>query len=177
MTDQAAPPPSELSVEQVTDAGVVTSDFIACYQDHYRTVLRALRLAGADPATAEDLTQDAFARAFAHWRRVRRGSNPAGYIYLSAFRSLQRSERRRTRPDRAPHPLAVGATDQDATTTVSVEHALAAMPPRRRQCAALCLLLGFPPNEAAEILRIAPSTVRKHLDDARHDLRAACAPR
>jgi DNA-directed RNA polymerase specialized sigma24 family protein len=70
----------------------------------------------------------------------------------------------------------VATTEQDATTTVSVQVALARMPPRRRQCAALCLVLGFPVVDAARILGIAAGTVRKHLDEARRDLRAGCDP-
>ncbi|MDQ2728569.1 MAG: sigma-70 family RNA polymerase sigma factor [Actinomycetota bacterium] len=162
--------------DQVGDGILVTRDFVACYQVHYRAVTRALRLAGADSVTAEDLAQEAFARALPHWSRVRRGSNPAGYVYRSAFRLLQRSERRRSRPERLPGPLPTASTEQDATTTVSVQVALARMPPRRRQCAVLCLVLGFATADAAAILGIAAGTVRKHLDEARGDLRAGCDP-
>ena len=61
-------------------------------------------------------------------------------------------------------------------TAVAVEAALAAMPPRRRACAVMCLVVGLPVQEAARALGIADGTVRKHLEEARRDLRAACFP-
>src|SRR5205823_3740447 len=51
----------------------------------------ALRVAGTiDRAAAEDIAQEAFARTLGHWRRVRQGTNPAGYVYRVAFRLLRR---------------------------------------------------------------------------------------
>lgn len=176
MADPAEPALPDDNGDRVGEGILVTRDFVACYQAHYRLVTRALRLAGADSATAEDLAQEAFARALPHWRRVRRGANPAGYIYRSAFRLLQRAERRRSRPEHLPGPIHAGGTEQDATTTVSVQVVLARMPPRRRQCAVLCLVLGFSTADAAGILGIASGTVRKHLEEARQDLRIGCDP-
>lgn len=176
VVDAAEPRPHDENGDRIGEGTLVTGDFVACYQQHYRLVTRALCLAGADPATAEDLTQEAFARALPHWRRVRRGANPAGYVYRSAFRLLQRTDRRRSRAKHLPGPLPAGATEADATTAVSVQVTLARMPPRRRQCAVLCLLLGFPATDAAAILGIAAGTVRKHLEEARQDLRIGCDP-
>lgn len=149
-----------------------TTDFVDCYQFHYPRVIRALRLSGADPATAEDVAQEAFARALAKWRRVRRGSNPPGYVYTAAFRLLARS--RRLPPAVAPPP--VPTTEPAATTKVAVEAALAAMPEKRRACAVLCLVVGVPTHDAAEALGIADGTVRKHLEAARADLQRALRP-
>jgi len=163
--------------ERIGDGLMITTDFVACYQDHYRSIVRSLRLAGADPATAEDLTQEAFAASLAHWTRVRRGANPAGYVYLTAFRMLRRAERRNRMNSPMIAATAADPVGRNATTTVSVEAALAGMPPRRRQCAVICLLLGFSPAEAAKILGIAAGTVRKHLNDARQELQTACDPR
>ena len=50
------------------------------------------------------------------------------------------------------------------------------MPPRRRTCAVMCLVLGLTVHEVALALRIADGTVRKHLEEARRDLRVACDP-
>src|SRR5580704_12863833 len=81
----------------VAEGNLVTTDFVDCYQTHYRRLVRALSLSGADPATAEDVAQEAFARAFVRWRGIRRGTNPAGYVYTSGFRLLQRAHRRAAR--------------------------------------------------------------------------------
>jgi DNA-directed RNA polymerase specialized sigma24 family protein len=50
--------------------------------------------------------------------------------------------------------------------------AIAAMPPRRRACAVMCLMSGLSTKEAAHSLGIAEGTVRKQLELARASLRA-----
>jgi RNA polymerase sigma-70 factor (ECF subfamily) len=149
------------------------ADFVDCYQAHYRRLVRALRLSGADPATAEDVAQEAFARALARWRRVSRGTNPPGYVYTTGFRLLQRAQRHPSEP--STDGPSDSRPDAEATTAVAVEAALRAMPPRRRACAVMCFVVGLSVQEAAEALEIADGTVRKHLDEARRDLAAGLA--
>jgi RNA polymerase sigma-70 factor (ECF subfamily) len=182
---QAGPP----DASQIPDAAgavgegvLVTTDFVDCYQMHYRRLVRALQLGGADPATAEDLAQEAFARALVHWRRVCSGANPPGYVYTTGFRLLWRGQRRRrqgmeksagAQPTPAPATW-TSPTEAAAVTAVDMEAALAAMPPKRRACAVMCLVAGLPVHDAAGALGIADGTVRKHLEEARRDLRLAC---
>lgn len=147
-------------------------DFVAVYRCHYPRLVAALGVAGADRPAAEDLAQEAFARAYRHWRRVSTGPNPAGYVYTVGFRLLRRKG---GLPD-----LPLGEQDapsegsEDATLTgVSVAEAVAAMPPRQRACAALCLYLGLGADEAADVLGIEASTVRVQVHRARDRLRQA----
>jgi len=154
-----------------------TTDFVTCYELHYRRLVRALELAGADRQTAEDVAQDAFARALVHWWRVRRGPNPPGYVYTAGFRLLARAQRRSARnrlDDDSPTGAFAAAarsgpdpTAQSAVSSLDVRAALAAMPPRRRACAVMCLVVGLSVAEAGAALGIADGTVRKHLDEAR----------
>lgn len=148
------------------------TDFAAFYHDHYARLVTALRSAGADAARSEDIAQEAFARTFRYWSRVRDGSNPAGYAYRTAFRLLYRRGRPPTSRLDDVEPVVPGHEEASAAR-MTVEAALSAMPPRRRACTALCLYLGLPVNEAAEILGIAPGTVRKQLELARQALRIA----
>jgi RNA polymerase sigma-70 factor (ECF subfamily) len=171
---QAYPPPD--SDAEVAEGVLSTTDFVDCYQTHYRRLIRALELSGADTSTAEDITQEAFARALVHWRRIRRGANPPGYVYTTGFRLLQRAERRAGPPPAPATPPPRAPTESAALTALAVEAALAEMPPRRRTCAVMCLIVGIPVPEAASTLGLAAGTVRKHLDEARRDLRAACEP-
>jgi RNA polymerase sigma-70 factor (ECF subfamily) len=178
---QAHPPDSP---GEVAEGVLATTDFVDCYQAHYLRLVRALRLSGADASTAEDVAQEAFARALVHWRRVRKGANPPGYVYTTAFRLLQRAQRRHPPPGQlsppSVSPAAVASpaagpapTEAAAVTAVAIEATLADMPPRRRACAVMCLVTGLPVHEAAAALGIADGTVRKHLDEARQDLRDA----
>ncbi|MHB1533403.1 MAG: RNA polymerase sigma factor [Acidimicrobiales bacterium] len=167
--DPAYPPPLDPGEPGGSDA-----DFVEVYRAHYGRLIRVLRMSGANPALAEDVTQEAFARALARWGRVRRGTSPAGYVYRSAFRLLARAQRRRPLR-RGPVP-ASAPTEHTALTVVAVERALAVMPSRRRSVALLCLVAGVSVGDAAVALSIAEGTVRKHLDEARHDLQMACEP-
>lgn len=144
-----------------------THDFVEMYERHYPRLVRALEISGAGRAEAEDIAQEAFARTLGHWRRVRTGTNPPGYAYTVAFRLARR---------RVPVTVLLGderaAPDVagEAVTKVVVGSALAAMPPRRRVCAVLCLLGGLSPAEAGAVLGIEASTVRKQLEHARAEL-------
>jgi RNA polymerase sigma-70 factor (ECF subfamily) len=168
----------------VAEGVLITTDFVDCYQWHYRRLIRALQLDGADRPTAEDVAQEAFARALVHWRRIRKGPNPPGYVYTTAFRLLARAQRRSGEISEASASLAglVGPgaagspTESEATTAVALERALGVMPARRRACAVMCLVVGLSVQEAAGALAIADGTVRKHLEEARRDLRAAVGP-
>lgn len=178
-------PPGRAGLVDESEAGIAelpTTDFVTCYQLHYGRLVKALVLAGADRSTAEDVAQDAFARALVHWWRVRRGSNPPGYVYTAGFRLLAKAQRRLGRQrtpthEGLPAPRADQADGADptgasATMSAAVASSLAAMPPRRRACAVMCLVVGLPVGEAGEALGIADGTVRKHLDEARKDLGA-----
>lgn len=149
----------------------VSDDFADLFQSQYPRVVRALVLSGADRWQAEDIAQESFARLFGHWRRVRTGASPAGYVFVTAFRML----RRRGLLPTSPLDEGIGdrsTTEDAATVHVDLQRALAAMPPRRRACVVLCWLAETPTAEAAEVLGVAPGTVRKQLELARRDLAA-----
>jgi RNA polymerase sigma factor (sigma-70 family) len=150
---------------------VATSDdFVVLFREQYPRVVRALRLAGADQWQAEDIAQEAFARTFGHWRRVRGGPNPPGYLFRTAFRLLYRRGLLPARDDEdRVDDRAVPPADA-AAFGVDLDRALRAMPPRRRACVVLCWLLETPTADAAAAMGIAEGTVRKHLEAARRDL-------
>ena len=147
-----------------------SEDFTDLFREQYPRLIRALRLAGADQWQAEDIAQETFARTLGHWRRVRGGSNPAGYLYRTAFRLLRRRGLVPVVDDEDRVDVSgVGPADA-AAFGVDLERVLAAMPPRRRACVILCWLLEAPTSEAADALGIADGTVRKHLEVARRGL-------
>jgi RNA polymerase sigma factor (sigma-70 family) len=147
-----------------------SDDFVDLFREQYPRLLRALRMAGADPWQAEDIAQEAFARTLGHWGRVRTGPNPPGYLFRTAFRlSARRGLIPAVDGEDRPDDRAISPADA-AAHGVDLERALAAMPPRRRACVVLCWLLEVPTAEAASALGIADGTVRKHLEAARQDL-------
>lgn len=164
------------TVRVAADQGAgVAPDFIEIYGAHYGRLVRALELSGLGRAGAEDVAQEAFARTLYHWRRVRQGSNPPGYAYRVAFRLARRTlarELSRSQPLEGEITAPADVAGEVATRT-AVEKTLEAMPPRRRACAVLCLMGGLSTNDVARSLGIAPGTVRKQLEHAKADLRAA----
>jgi RNA polymerase sigma factor (sigma-70 family) len=128
-----------------------------------------------DDATVEDLAQEALARTLIRWRRVRRRTNPAGYVYRVAFRLLARRWRRQEPAHLAADEWQVPGPQGEATTRVAVESVFDAMPPRRRLVATLCLVVGCSTAEAAKTVGIAEGTVRKHVEEARAALRLGTA--
>jgi RNA polymerase sigma factor (sigma-70 family) len=168
---------------------VAASGFALLYAEQSPRVRRALVLAGADRELAADVAQEAFARTYAHWRRVRAGSNPAGYVFRVAFRELRRRGRLPDEPDGDEAASGRAATDGSgpeeqalaAVAAGAARGAIAAMPPRRRACALLVLVAGLSAEEAGQALGIAPSTVRVQVHRARAEVRllpalAAVAP-
>ena len=161
---------------------MTAASFAALYAAQSGRVRRALVLSGADPDVAADVAQDAFARTYLHWRRVRMGTNPAGYVFRVAFRELRR---RGHLPDYPDGDEAAGATaaggsgpDEQAIAAVAagaVLLAIGAMPPRRRACALLVLAAGLSAEEAGLALDVAPSTVRVQVHRARAELRSLAA--
>jgi RNA polymerase sigma factor (sigma-70 family) len=143
----------------------IAGDFVTVYETHYPRLVRALEIGGLDRPAAEDVAQEAFARTLGHWRRVRLGTNPPGYVYRTAFR-LSRSHWKHEYPQASSHDTAA-----EAVSNLALEAALSRMPARRRACAMACFVVGLTPKEAARSLGIAEGTVRKQLSLARDDLR------
>jgi len=152
------------------------ASFVALYQAQYPRLVRALMLAGADLASAEDHAQEAFARILVRWDKVARGPSPAGYVFVSGFRAWRRGLRRRAlwNPGSSNDlGLAVCADAMaQADSEMTLRGLLGAMPPKRRAVAVMCLVEGLSVAEASVALGLARGTVRKHLGAARSDLAA-----
>ena len=145
-----------------------SDDFVDLFTSQYSRLVGVLRISGARGTAAEDLAQEAFARTLGHWRRVRGGPNPAGYLYRVAFRLLKRRVGVAEDPlGDIDEPSAAPGPEDTAIAAVGAARALAAMPPRRRACAALVWYLGFTSDEAGVILGIDGATVRTQLERAR----------
>ena len=121
---------------------------------------------------AEDLTQEAFVRVLERWDRVSGMDDPRAYLFRTAMNTF------RTRYGRAL--LAAKRTMRivpfdDAITQIeerdAVVRALADVSPRQRAAIVLTDLLGFPSEQAAQMLGIRASTLRMHTSRARAALK------
>lgn len=146
----------------------VPPSFDEAYEAHYVKLVRVLRLDGLSLGDSEDIAQEAFARALARWAVVSKGSNPAGYVYTTAFR-LRR--RRRVRPNQAHAAQATGMDPLEGVLArLDVEQLLAKLSATQRRCLTMYYLGDLPTDEIATVLKISPSTVRVHIHRARDRL-------
>jgi RNA polymerase sigma-70 factor, ECF subfamily len=143
----------------VTDDG-----FAAFYASSYRRLLGQLFAVTGDLAEAENVLQEAYARAFVRWGRVGAYDLPEAWVRRVALNLAamgERSLRRRARALlRLGPPPQVPALSADA---VDLRAALRALPLGQRQVIVLHHLVGLPVEEVARELRLAPGTVKSRL--------------
>jgi RNA polymerase sigma-70 factor (sigma-E family) len=152
-------------------------DFEEFYEQARASCLRAVYAAVGDWSLAEDVTAEAFARAYASWRTVSRHPAPRAWVVRTALNthiSWWRRRRREVALD-ASHD-AEDRTPESAEIDRNVMQALTALPARQREVVALRIFLDLDTETTARALGIAPGTVMTHLSRALTALRAALAP-
>jgi hypothetical protein len=65
--------------------------FETFFEDNYGAVLRSVAFALGDRDRAEDLTQEAFARAYQRWGRVAAMERPVTWVYVVALNAERTS--------------------------------------------------------------------------------------
>ncbi len=149
-----------------------TLEFEGFFQAEYRGLVRALYLLTADQGEAEELAQEAMARVYERWHRIRAMESPGGYAYRLAV-NLNR-QRLRHLAVRARRLLTM-ATRQDPVqppdTLREIADAIASLPRGQREAFMLVDWLGMSAEEAGRVLRIAPVSVRSRIHRARAALR------
>jgi len=156
-------------------------DFAEFYRESRDECLRAVLVSVGDRDTAQDLVDEAFARACASWRTVSRHPAPAAWVVRTALNANISRWRRRRREVSLPDPAAVadppgagGAAGTAADPRIMA--ALLRLPARQRQVVALRLFLDLDTARTGELLGIAPSTVKAHLARAIAALRDDLMP-
>jgi RNA polymerase sigma-70 factor (ECF subfamily) len=146
-------------------------DFAGFFHAEYEALLRTMVVLSRNRAEAEDLAQEAMARVFERWDRVRRATSPRGYLYAialnlhrSALRRVAVAIRHRGDPDPPEGP------EEIAERRLEILRALRSVP--RSQCEALLLVewVGMTSEEAGRVLGIAPESVRGRVHRARRSL-------
>ena len=129
---------------------------------------------GADPATADDVAQDAFITAFGRISEFRGEGAFAGWVKRIAARHYLRKARRRL-PDLEQAPEA-GGGETEAADRMDLDGALALLAPAERICVTLCYGAGFSHSEAAAALELPLGTVKSHVKRGLDRLRTQLAP-
>ena len=159
--------------------GSQSLDFTDFYREARDKCLRTVLVSVGDQDTAQDLVDEAFARACASWRKVSRHPAPAAWVVRTALNeNISRWRRRRREvavPDLAKFADLPGECGTSALDP-RVMAALLRLPARQRQVIALRVFLDLDTDRTAEVLGVAPSTVKAHLSRALGALRDDLIP-
>jgi RNA polymerase sigma-70 factor (ECF subfamily) len=149
------------------------ADFAAFYEANYERLVVQLFAVAGNLQDAEDMVQEAFARACLRWRRLHAYGRPAAWVRRVAFHlALQGLRRARRslglagRSDPAREPLRLTAEQLDLV------QALGRLSLRHRQVLALHYLADLPVEEIARDLALPVGTVKSRLARARQRLAA-----
>jgi RNA polymerase sigma-70 factor (sigma-E family) len=147
------------------------AEFAGFFQASWEPCLRAVLAVVGSPQLAEDQVAEAFVRAWASWRKVRRHPAPRAWVVRTALNAGASWWRRRGRElplaDHDELPLA----DHDLTAPggpgdgldASLLTALRRLTPRQREVIALRIFLDLDTDAIARQLGIEAGTVRVHL--------------
>jgi RNA polymerase sigma factor (sigma-70 family) len=154
-------------------------DFAEFYRGARDECLRTVLVSVGDYDAAQELVDEAFARACASWRKVSRHPAPVAWVVRTALNVNVSRWRRRRREVAVPDlgtvaDLSTAHEAADSPVDPRIMAALLRLPARQRQVVALRLFLDLDTGRTAEVLGIAPGTVTAHLARAiatlRHDL-------
>ena len=152
-------------------------DFGEFYLAAYRRLLRQLFAVTGDLAEAEDVLQEAFARAILRWARIRAYENPESWVRRVALNLAGTGARRLRRRAAAllklgPPPV-VPPLSPDA---LDLHNALRALPLAQRQAIVLHHLVGLPVDQVAAELGVPSGTVKARLSRGRTALARHLGP-
>ena len=159
---------AEVAPTSLPDLPAVPADSRAEFAALCRTIhprlVGALALRCGDRRLAEDLAQEALARAWRDWPKVQAGGDAEPWVYTTAFNLLRSWHRRlrvarRRAPELAPSGTTPDGTDGSAAG-LTVRRAVAALPPRQREAIALRYYADLPVRETAAVMGCAEGTVR-----------------
>ncbi|MBX6748457.1 MAG: SigE family RNA polymerase sigma factor [Micromonosporaceae bacterium] len=159
------------------------ADYIAYVSGRLPVLRRLAASLAGDPHRDDDLVQQAITRLYAHGRRASQAGNLDAYVYkimLRAFLDEQRlkwaSVRLRAAPaepdtDDSPPAGRTGDPAGAVADRMLLREALATLPAKQRAVLVLRFLADRSVDEVAQILGIAPGTVKSQTHDGLNALR------
>ena len=129
----------------------------AAFREHYTSLVALARLLIDRQSEAEELVQEAFARTYAAWPRLRDRDNLLPYLRRAVVNLCRGSLRRRATVRHAPVERERVEPGADHTVLLNAQQAavvraLRTLPDRQRECVVLRYLLDCSTAEAADAL-------------------------
>ena len=142
----------------------------------YPRLVRALDLYCGELAVAEELAQEALARAWKNWKKVRDLDDPAAWTHRVAlnlahswYRRKRAEQRARTRLSSMRYP---SPGDHESANEVAIREAVARLPHRMKVALILRYFLDLPFDEVARLMDAPQGTVRSLVHRATARLRS-----
>lgn len=138
------------------------TDFAEFFRASWEPCLRAVVAVVGRPQMAEDQVAEAFARAWASWRKVSRHPAPRAWVVRTALNTGASWWRRRRELPLADRDVAAPGDLGDGLDATLLT-ALWRLPPRQREVIALRIFLDLDTDIIAGQLGIEAGTVRMHM--------------
>jgi len=165
------------AVEVVVPAADVDADrWTAFYRAEYPRLVQALTLYTGDRELGAELAQEAMARAWRHWSRIKHYEAPAGWVHRVGINRANSALGRRNERHESPldaRAERTAAPTVDTGTAMAVRAAVARLPRRQRTALVLRYFVDLPIEEVARSMRCRPGTVTALTAQAMANLRAA----
>lgn len=146
--------------------------FAEFFRTSWEPCLRAVAFSTGDLARAEEQVAEAFARAWASWRKVSGHPAPRAWVVRTALNTGASWWRRRARElPWAGHDVEAPSIP-DSSVDPGIVRALRRLPARQREVIVLRVFLDLDVDTTAKVLGIAPGTVRAHRSRAITALRS-----
>ncbi|HEY7135239.1 MAG TPA: sigma-70 family RNA polymerase sigma factor [Acidimicrobiia bacterium] len=140
----------------------VPADLARFCAAEYPRLVGALSLYCGERDLAQELAQEALARACAHWASVRQKDSPSAWTYRVAINLANSHFRRRAAGRRAAarHGPDAESLTHDPATKLAVRDAVAALPKREREVLVLRYFADFSIHDVAALMRCPEGTVK-----------------
>lgn len=155
-------------------ASIAEAVLSAVYAAEYAPLVRTIRRIGLDPSTAQDVVQEAFAKALGSWNQRADVASTKPWVYRIAINTaldqLRSGKRRGMLPQRmyTPEESQFDYTDaRDLTATL-----MRGLNPEHRAVVTLFYFQRFQHEEIGEMLAIPRGTVASRLHAAMSEMRA-----
>ena len=146
-------------------------DFESFYAGGFQVVYRAAYAFSDSTEIASEATQEAFVRAFARWRRLRRHDWAIGWVMTTAMNVSRKLLKERSRKNSTPQREDAHLPHDTIIDRVDLVALLSTLPPRQKQAVVLHYIGGHRIDEIADLMGLSVGGVKSHLFKARAALR------
>jgi RNA polymerase sigma factor (sigma-70 family) len=146
------------------------TDFTKWYREQHGSVAGVLFAICGNRQIAQDATDEAFTKAWQHWRKVSMMESPGGWVHKTALNCLRRTMRRRSIENQLLRRRRDVMTDNPASADNDLWNAVRRLPSQQRTALVLRYVGDMTEEQISETMGIARGTVAATLSTARHRL-------